>query len=144
MSTPGWLRLSILPVVAVVGGLLSGCGSPPTTSCPTTVEEAVADAGLDGTGTTLVAVARVIRFVPSPDDRARGYDLDLARAVVGHPSDSGLFLRLHDPIPGLERGTPVLVTATMDSQNPVLLTPNRCPPLQAISESEFVRWAGEQ
>ncbi len=85
----------------------------------------------------------MIRFVPAPDGGYRGYDLDLRRVVVGAPTEPTVFLRLHDPINGLERGSPVLVVATVNSQNPQVLTPGPCPPIQQISEAEFIRWAGE-
>jgi hypothetical protein len=95
------------------------------------------------TESTLVAVARVIRFVPSPDVVFRGYDLDLRRALVGGPVDSGVFLRMPNEIKGIQRGSPVLVVADISGQQQQLLTAGTCQPLLSISEAEFIRWTGE-
>jgi hypothetical protein len=84
-----------------------------------------------------------MRFVPSPDLNFRGYDLDLRRVVVGDPVDPVMFLRLRNQRRDIQRGSPVLVLAVMDRQKPQLLTEGPCPPLQAISEAEFIRWTGE-
>lgn len=143
MSRPGQRQASTLQAILVVAGLLSACGPPPAPACPTSVEAARSDAVLDATKTTLVAVARVIRFVPSPDVRYRGYDLDLRRALVGNPSESVLFLRVPNPIDGIQRGSQVLVLAVMDGQQPLLLTAGPCTALQSISAAEFMRWTGE-
>jgi hypothetical protein len=107
------------------------------------VEAARSEAVLNVSGTTLVALARVIRFVSSPDISYRGYDLDLRRAVAGDRSESVLFLRVPNPIAGIQRGSPVLVLAVMDGMRPQLLTEGRCSALQPISEAEFIRWVGE-
>jgi hypothetical protein len=107
------------------------------------VEKARSDALLDATKSTVVGVARVVRFVPSPDSSFRGYDLVLRRVVVGDPVDPGIFLRVRNERSDIQRGSPVLVLAVMDRQKPQLLTAGPCPPLQAISEAEFIRWTGE-
>jgi len=107
------------------------------------VETARSDALLDATKATFVGVARVMRFVPSPDLSFRGYDLDLRRVVVGDPVDPVMFLRVRNQRSDIHRGSPVMVLAVMDKQKPQLLTVGPCPPLQAISEAEFIRWTGE-
>lgn len=106
------------------------------------MEAARSDALLDATKTTLVAIARVSRFVPSPDVTYRGYDLDLRRVVVGDPVEPVMFLRVRNEIGDIQRGSPVLVLAVVDRQRPQVLTAGPCPPLQTISEAEFVRWTG--
>jgi hypothetical protein len=144
MSMPARRQSSALLTILVVAGLLSSCGPQPSTPCPTSVEAARSDAVLDATGTTLVAVARVARFVPSPDVRYRGYDLDVRRVVVGDAPESVMFLRVPDPVSGIQRGSPVLVVAVQDRQRPELLAAGPCPPLQTMSEAVFIRWTGER
>jgi hypothetical protein len=99
--------------------------------------------GIPGeTEATLIAVGRVIRFVPSPTLSYRGYDVSLRRVFAGEPVDSILFLRAPDQISGIRRLSPVLILAEIDGSAPQLLTPGRCQPLQGISEAEFIRWTG--
>lgn len=143
MFTPARRQSLNLLAILVVAGLLNACGPRPPTACPTSVEAARSDAVLDATKTTLVAVGRVIRFVPSPDVTYRGYDLDLRRVLVGDPSDLVMFLRVRNPIGDTQRGSPVLVVAAMDRQRPQLLTVGPCPALQRISKAELIRWTGE-
>jgi hypothetical protein len=107
------------------------------------VDAARSDALLDATKATFVGVARVIRFVPSPDSSFRGYDLDLRRVVLGDLVDPVMFMRVRSEVGDIERGSPVLVVAVLDREQPQLLIPGPCPPLKAISEAEFIRWAGE-
>jgi hypothetical protein len=133
------LLVGLLPVLAACG-LLSSCGL--FTTCPVSVD-APLSRGIPGeTEATLIAVGRVIRYVPSPTLSYRGYDVSLRRIFAGDPVESILFLRAPDQIPGIRRLSPVLVVAEIDGTEPQLLTAGRCQPLQGISEAEFIRWTG--
>lgn len=127
--------------ILVLVGLLSSCGL--FTTCPTSVDAALSRGVPGQTEATLLAVGRVIRFVPSTAVSHRGYDLDLRRVFVGDSLESVLFLRVPNEIPGIRRLSAVLVVAEIGGPEPQLLTAGRCQPLQGISEAEFIRWAGE-
>jgi hypothetical protein len=111
--------------------------------CPTSVDSALSRRVPGQNEATLIAVGRVIRFVPSPSVSHRGYDLSLRRVFVGDPVESVIGLRVLNEIPGIRRLSPVLVLAEIGGTEPQLLTAGRCQPLQTISETEFIRWAGE-
>lgn len=141
MSTDAPKRLGSSLAILVIAGLLSGCGL--FTTCPTSVDAALTQGVPGQTEATLIAVGRVIRFVPSPSVSHRGYDLELRRVLVGDLAESVIGLRVPNEITGIRRLAPVLVLAEIGGTDPQLVTPGRCQPLQSISETEFIRWAGE-
>jgi hypothetical protein len=91
-------------------------------------------------GATLIAVGRVIRFVPSSTASHRGYDLEIRRVFVGDPVESVIGLRVANEIQGIRRLSPVLVLAELSDTEPHVLTAGRCQALQIITEAEFIRW----
>ncbi|HET8776712.1 MAG TPA: hypothetical protein VFN76_03525 [Candidatus Limnocylindria bacterium] len=97
--------------------------------CPSSVEDATAMTFPDD---TFVGAGYVIRFVPSPDEAFRGYDLNITRTFTGRPFMDVRFLRIHDEIPGLSQGEPVLVVARR-TENPRVFTPDACAPLIRVS-----------
>lgn len=125
--------LALLLMAALVGcELLS--------ACPRSVDEALASGVPGQNEATLIAVGRASRFVPAAAEEHRGYDLDIRRALVGDAADPTLFLRLPEPLPGIRRGSPVLVMAEQGPE-PLSLVPGACQPLQPISEAELIRWS---
>jgi hypothetical protein len=108
--------------------------------CPPTLDAALSSGVPGETESTLIAVGRVIRFVPSSTASHRGYDLDIRRVFVGDPVESVILLRVANEIQGIRRLSPVLVLAESSDTEPHVLTAGRCQALQIITEAEFIRW----
>lgn len=83
---------------------------------------------------TLIFTGHVIRYVPAPVLDARGYDIGVGRWLKGRP-DIDAFLRLAQPVPGIEPGEPVMVIAEPGPRSPIIL-PGPCAPLVPISEDD--------
>jgi hypothetical protein len=80
-------------------------------TCPTSVDAAL-ERGVPGQNEEIfIAIARVVRFVPSPTVSSRGYDLDVRRVLRGGPAEPTQGLRVSDSIEGIDRGSAVLVLA---------------------------------
>lgn len=84
---------------------------------------------------TFVGAGYVIRFVPSPDEAFRGYDLNITRTFTGRAFRDVRLLRIEDEIPGMSQGDPVLVVAER-TDNPRVFAPGHCPPLVLVSAED--------
>lgn len=122
------MRLAAVTVVAAVGVGTSSCSLAST--CPTTVDEAVASTHREG---TFVGTGYVVRFVPSPRTEFRGYDINAVRWIGGRAAGGLLFLR-SDEIAGIGDGQPVLIIAREGEESSY--APGACPALQPISEDD--------
>jgi hypothetical protein len=150
MSERGCYRARLAPILVGLFAVSIVGGCDLFSTCPTSVD-AAGERGVPGQKeSTFIAVARVVRFVPSPAVSSRGYDLDVRRVLLGGSAEPIQGLRVADPIESVDRGSAVLVLAEemgalADETGglPKVLIPGRCQPLQAISEAEFARWTGE-
>ncbi len=120
---------------AVLAALLAACAGisqvPQATSgvaCPSSVEEASNMAFADD---IFVGAGHVIRFVPSPDEAFRGYDLDISHIFTGSALRDVAFLRIHDEIRGMSQGDPILLVARR-TERPRVFTPGPCVPLVPV------------
>jgi hypothetical protein len=117
--------------LAAVVMTTAACESIP--ACPQTVQQAeTGDFSAIG-AETFVAIARVARFVPSPDPDARGYDLGIERTIRGETSFEGIFLRTASELPGIRPGQSVIVVAE-PGPNERVIVQGTCVPLQPIPD----------
>lgn len=126
----------LLVLSAALAALLTSCGSvrevwptdPGDIGCPNSVEVGRAVTLGDD---TFLAAGYVIRYVPSPDQAFRGYDLDITRTFTGRAFRDVAFLRIEDEIAGMSQGQPVLVVAKRTEKARVF-SPGPCPPLVPV------------
>ncbi|HEU5325654.1 MAG TPA: hypothetical protein VFV59_07210 [Candidatus Limnocylindria bacterium] len=135
-SNVGFVNRDLLVTCAALACLLAACSSirevwptdPGDVGCPNSVEAARAVTLGDN---AFVATGYVIRFVPSPDEAFRGYDLDVTRVFTGPAFRDVGFLRIEDEIAGMSQGDPVLVVAERTDKARVFV-PGPCPPLVRV------------
>lgn len=92
----------------IAGTVLPGCAIVPD-ACPSTFDEARSvdfDAGVDD---PFIATGTVVRFVASPDPSSRGYDVNIARHDGPVFVPGVAFVRLAEPMAGIQDGDAVLV-----------------------------------
>jgi hypothetical protein len=99
--------------------------------CPATVDEA-AEMDFDD---AIVGGGYAIRFVPSPQLRFRGYDVNLTRPVSDRAMLDTYFLRVEDEIPGIAAGDPVLFIGARTDRAHTLVA-GACPPLTVTTEED--------
>ena len=102
-----------------------------TSRCPLTVDEA---AETDW-GDAVVGGGYAIRFVPSPQLRFRGYDVNLTRPVSDRAMLDTYFLRVEDEIPGIAAGDPVLLVGARTDRAHTLVA-GACPALTVTTEED--------
>ena len=131
-------RVGLLMTFSTAAVLLAGCAAvsplPQTTdeaACPSSVEEASDMAFADD---IFVGAGHVIRFVPSPDEAFRGYDLDISQMFTGSALRDVAFLRINEEIPGMSQGDAVLLVARRTDE-PRVFTPGPCLPLVPVPAS---------
>ena len=112
---------------------LSGCelAADVASRCPLTVDEAAETEW----GDAIVGGGYAIRFVPSPQLRFRGYDVNLTRPVSDRAMLDTYFLRAEGEIPGIAAGDPVvLIGARTDRAHTVVA--GACPALTVTTDED--------
>lgn len=132
--------LTLFVATALIASV-SSCGV--MAGCPESVDQAISG-DFPGVGEdSFVAVGQVARFVASPDQESRGYDLDVRRMFSGTASGEGSFLSVPEEVPGIEPGDAVLVIAE-PGENSRVIVAGSCTPLRFIGDQELVRWTGDR